>query len=282
MNKEKPSLGRGLDSLLGDKPKSTEGGMTEIAIEDLVPGQYQPRQKMHRSTLEELSASIKQQGVIQPLIVRKRASGRYEIVVGERRWRAAQMVGLKTVPVIVKDLNNRDTAKISLIENLQREDLNIMDQARGLQRLQTEFNLTQEELGDAIGKSRTSVTNTLRLIKLNKEVQTMLEEGSIEMGHARALVSLKEELQVEVAKEVVNKGLSVRQVENLVAHKKSNRQSTKRPTNKDPNTLILEKELSEILGTKIEIKHNKNNQGRLVVSFNSLESLQGIIEKLKK
>ena len=170
MSKDKSHLGKGLDSLLGDRVKKQPQGQTEIAIEDLVTGQFQPRKKMFRNTLEELSESIKQQGVLQPLVVRRQATGQFEIVVGERRWRAAQMAGLKTVPVVIKDLSNEDTAKIALIENLQREDLNAMDQARGLLRLQREFNLSQEALARSVGKSRTSVTNLLRLLNLSEDL----------------------------------------------------------------------------------------------------------------
>ena len=192
---------------------------------------------MHKSTLEELSQSIKEQGVLQPLVVRRLASGRFEIVVGERRWRAAQLAGIDSVPAIIRDLNNDETAKIALIENLQREDLNSMDQARGLLRLQREFNLTQEELGSSVGKSRSTVTNLLRLLNLTTDVQSMLEEGKIEMGHARSLLSLTEAEQLECAKRVVSESMSVRQCEALVATY-SNAKKTKNPQakSKDPNT----------------------------------------------
>ena len=176
---------------------------------------------MYRDTLEELSESIKQQGVLQPLVARRLASGRYEIVVGERRWRAAQMAGLSTVPAVVRDLNNNETAKIALIENLQREDLNAMDQARGLQRLQKEFNLSQESLGEAVGKSRSSVTNLLRLLNLSSEVQEFLEQGKLEMGHARALLSLDESKQNTLALEIIKKGFSVRETERYVSKQKN-------------------------------------------------------------
>ena len=181
MNEEKKSLGRGLDSLLGERPERSPQGILEVPLEDLVPGQYQPRNKMHKDTLEELSKSIKVQGVLQPILARKKASKGYEIVVGERRWRAAQLAGLKTIPTIVKELNNDEVAKIALIENLQREDLNAMDQARGLQRLQIEFNLSQQDLASSIGKSRSTVANLLRLTKLSSVAQELLESGRIEM-----------------------------------------------------------------------------------------------------
>ena len=282
MSKDKPSLGTGLDSLLGERPKTGTQGVSEIAIEDLSPGQYQPRKKMYKSTLEELAQSIKEQGVLQPLVVRRQASGRFEIVVGERRWRAAQIAGLATVPSIVRDLNNDETAKIALIENLQREDLNALDQARGLQRLQQEFNLSQDALGRAVGKSRSAVTNLLRLLNLLPEVQALLEEGSIEMGHARALLSADPKKQLGLAKEVVKKSLSVRQTEALVGGKKQSGQTRKGAQPKDPNTKKLEKDLSESLGAEVSIKHNKKGKGSLTINFESLDALQGVLERIKK
>ena len=282
MSKDRPSLGTGLDSLLGDRPKPKPQGVNDIAIEDLSPGQYQPRKKMYKSTLEELAQSIKEQGVLQPLVVRRQASGRFEIVVGERRWRAAQMAGLSQVPAIIRDLNNDETAKIALIENLQREDLNSLDQARGLQRLQQEFNLSQDALGRAVGKSRSTVTNLLRLLNLAQEAQALLEEGKIEMGHARALLSCDKSKQFDLAKEVIKKSLSVRQTEALVVSLKSSISSFKKKQKKDPNTAKLEKDLSEFLGSAVDIKHNSKGRGKLAIHFKNLDALDGIIEKLKK
>ena len=281
MTKDNTPLGKGLGSLLGDRPKQQNAGLTEIPTEDLTPGQYQPRKKMYRDTLEELAQSIKQQGVLQPLVVRRLASGRYEIVVGERRWRAAQMAGLTTVPAVVRDLNNNETAKIALIENLQREDLNALDQARGLQRLQKEFNLSQESLGEAVGKSRTAVTNLLRLLKLSSEVQELLEQGKLEMGHARALLSLDENQQIVFATEIIKKRFSVRETEKYVSVKKSKNTPLITTTSKDPNTISLEREVSEILGATTEIKHNKQGKGKMVIRYKSLDILQGILEKIK-
>jgi ParB family chromosome partitioning protein len=281
MTKENSPLGKGLGSLLGDRPKQQASGLMEVATEDLTPGQYQPRKKMYRDTLEELAKSIKQQGVLQPLVARRLASGRYEIVVGERRWRAAQMAGLNTVPTMVRDLNNNETAKIALIENLQREDLNAMDQARGLQRLQKEFNLSQESLGEAVGKSRSAVTNLLRLLKLSAEVQELLEQGKLEMGHARALLSLDEGRQNVFALEIIKKGFSVRETEKYVSEKKETPAQKASKNTKDPNTIVLEREISEILGATTEIKHNKQGKGKMVVNFKTLEILQGILEKIK-
>lgn len=282
MTKDKSNLGTGLDSLLGERPKADGLSVTQIALDDLTPGQYQPRTKMHKSTLEELSQSIKEQGVLQPLIVRRLASGRFEIVVGERRWRASQLAGIATVPAIVKDLNNDETAKIALIENLQREDLNALDQARGLFRLQREFNLSQEDLASSVGKSRSTVTNLLRLLRLTLEVQTFLEEGKIEMGHARSLLTLDESEQISIAKQVIAESLSVRQCEALAAGLTSKTKTqNKLQKNKDPNITTLERELSELLGSSVEIKHNNKGKGKLTISFKNLDALEGVLDKIK-
>ena len=282
MSKDKSSLGTGLDSLLGDRVRPEGVTVTQIPLDDLAPGQYQPRTKMHKSTLEELSQSIKEQGILQPLVVRRLASGRFEIVVGERRWRAAQLAGINSVPAIIRDLNNDEAAKIALIENLQREDLNALDQAKGLLRLQREFNLSQEELGAAVGKSRSTVTNLLRLLSLGSEVQSLLEEGKIEMGHARALLTLSEEDQLECAKRVISESLSVRGCEAMVSSLSGNKKKeAKSQTPRDPNTVLLEKELSEILGSPVEIKHNKKGSGKITVSYKNLDALEGLLDKLK-
>ena len=281
MNEGKKSLGRGLDSLLGERPERQPQGILQVPLEDLVPGQYQPRNKMHKDTLEELSKSIKAQGVLQPILARKKASKGYEIVVGERRWRAAQLAGLKTIPTIVKELNNDEAAKIALIENLQREDLNAMDQARGLQRLQIEFNLSQQDLASSVGKSRPTITNLLRLTKLSSVAQELLESGRIEMGHARALLTIEESLQKVLAEEIASKQLSVREVERLVARQDGSRKQKQTQRKRDPNTIKLEKEISEALGARVGISHNKKGAGKLVINFKNLDQLQGILEKIK-
>ena len=280
MSKDKSSLGTGLDSLLGDRTKADSPSVSDIAIEDLSPGQFQPRKKMYKSTLEELAESIKEQGVLQPLVVRRQASGRFEIVVGERRWRAAQIAGLSAVPAIVRELDNDESAKIALIENIQREDLNALDQARGLQRLQREFNLSQEALAHSVGKSRSSVTNLLRLLNLVPEVQALLEDSKIEMGHARALLSADQNKQLQLANEVIKKSLSVRQTEALVGSKKTPT-PTKVNQTKDPNTKKLERDLSEALGAEVAIKHNKKGKGVLSISFENLDALDGLLAKIK-
>ena len=282
MSKEKSSLGRGLDSLLGERKEAPKNNTpNEISLDQLTPGEFQPRTKMHKETLEELADSIKNQGVLQPLLVREKASGRYEIIAGERRWRAAQIAGLKSVPVSIKKVNNNDAAKIALVENLQREDLNAMDQSRGLQRLQMEFNLSQEELAKSIGKSRSAVTNLLRLSKLDKKVQGYLESGEIEMGHARALLGVDGATQVALAEEIIKLSLSVREAEKLVSKKRTTKKSTQKTT-KDPNIISLERELSEGLGAGVRIQSNKSGKGKLTIEFKGLGQLEGILEKLRK
>ena len=282
MSKEKSSLGRGLDSLLGERREAPKNNTpNEIPLDQLTPGEFQPRTKMHKETLEELADSIKNQGVLQPLLVREKASGRYEIIAGERRWRAAQIAGLKSVPVSIKKVNNNDAAKIALVENLQREDLNAMDQSRGLQRLQMEFNLSQEELAKSIGKSRSAVTNLLRLSKLDKKVQSYLESGKIEMGHARALLGVIGDTQVALAEEIIKHNLSVRETEKLASRKKTTKKSAQKTT-KDPNITSLERELSEDLGAGVRIQSNKSGKGKLTIGFKGLGQLEGILEKLRK
>lgn len=282
MSKEKSSLGRGLDSLLGERKEAPKNNTpNEISLDQLTPGEFQPRTKMHKETLEELADSIKNQGVLQPLLVREKASGRYEIIAGERRWRAAQIAGLKSVPVSIKKVNNNDAAKIALVENLQREDLNAMDQSRGLQRLQMEFNLSQEELAKSIGKSRSAVTNLLRLSKLDKKVQGYLESGEIEMGHARALLGVDGDTQVALAEEIIKQSLSVREAEKLASRKKTTKKSAQKTT-KDPNITSLERELSEDLGAGVRIQSNKSGKGKLTIEFKGLGQLEGILEKLRK
>ena len=282
MGNDKRPLGKGLDSLLGERKTIALGGISAVPLEDLVPGQYQSRKKMHKETLEELSKSIKSQGVLQPILARRRASGGFEIVVGERRWRASQLAGLKTIPTIIKDLNNNAAAKIGLIENLQREDLNAMDQARGLQRLQKEFNLSQQDLASSVGKSRPTITNLLRLNNLSYPIQELLESGKIEMGHARALLSVKAQAQQSIADEIIRHKLSVREAEKLISNLGETSKTKRTPIKKDPNTAKLEKEISESLGAQVDIKHNKKGAGKLTVKFNTLNELQGILEKIKK
>ena len=282
MNKEKNPLGRGLDSLLGGNKEKSHQEIHQIKINSLEPSQFQPRSRMHKATLDELAESIREQGVIQPIVVRKKASGTYEIVVGERRWRAAQSAGLESIPVIIKKLDNEGAAKMALIENLQREDLNAMDQARGLKRLQMEFNLSQEGLGRAVGKSRPAISNLLRLNNLSHTVQEMLEEGRINMGHARPLLSLEEKEQSQAAELIVTKKMSAREAERLVSQIKNPKRSRKTDLRKDANIIQLEREISEVLGANTKITHTTKGKGNITIRFTSLEALQGILRKIKQ
>ena len=281
MNKDKLSLGRGLDSLLGDGGVKKQQGTQEVELELLSPGQFQPRRRMHKETLEELAQSIKEQGVIQPIVARKKASGALEIVVGERRWRAAQIAGLSKVPVILRELNNEEAAKIALIENIQRDDLNPMDLARGLKRLQVEFNLSQGGLAEAIGKSRPATTNLLRLNKLSPAVQKLLEDGRVDVGNARPLLALEESDQLRIAEQIAEEKMTVRQVERLVTQKKGGSTAKNKQKKQDPNLIKLEKDISEALGAKTKITQSTKGSGRIVINFSSLGALQGILEKIK-
>ncbi len=296
MAKKRGLGGMGLDALLAgaaaskpatdasddatESPKSNEGELKKIPIEFLKPGQYQPRKDMHPEALEELAASIRAQGIMQPIVVRPISAKQYEIIAGERRWRAAQMAGLHEVPVLVRDVPDEAAIAMALIENIQRENLNPMEEAVALHRLQEEFDLTQQQVADAVGKSRVTVTNLLRLMNLNEEVKTLLEHGDIEAGHAKVLLGLQGESQTEAARHVVAKGLTVRQTEVLVKgwHDKKPPQP-KAPRN--PDIQRLESKLGDRLGAKVELKHTPKGKGKLVISYSSLDELDGILEHIK-
>lgn len=260
---------------------SVDGEMKALPVEFLVRGKYQPRRDMHTEALEELALSIKEQGIMQPIVVRPAGQNRYEIIAGERRWRAAQLAGLAEVPVVIRDVPDEAAIAMSLIENIQREDLNPIEEAIALARLQKEFELTQQEVAQSVGKSRAAVANILRLMSLNLEVKKMLEYGDLEMGHARALLSLNETDQLEVARMVTAKGLSVRQTESLVRRiqqqKKGGGKTTKRL---DPNIKQLEDELSERVGARVIIQCNAKGKGKLVISYNTLDELDGVLEHI--
>lgn len=286
---KKRGLGKGLDALLtsniaaGDSKAQEipKGELRKLPIEQLQPGKYQPRKDMSPEALEELASSIKAQGIIQPIIVRKLAENSYEIIAGERRWRAAQLAELDVVPCLVKDVPDEAAVAIALIENIQREDLNAMEEAVALDRLMTEFELTHQEVASAVGKSRTTVTNLLRLNTLELDVKKLLEYGDIEMGHARALLALSGEQQVEAARIVSGKGLTVRETENLV--RKLQLPPTVKSTDEvDPDVKRLETELSEKLGSPVAINYNQKGRGKMVISYASLDELDGIIARLKK
>ncbi|NMP30797.1 ParB/RepB/Spo0J family partition protein [Thalassotalea sp. M1531] len=286
-------LGRGLDALLTPSPKAEadqdaastdqavdKGELRKLPIEQLQPGKYQPRKDMSPDALEDLSNSIKSQGIIQPIVVRTIADNSFEIIAGERRWRAAQLADIDLVPCLVKDVPDEAAVAIALIENIQREDLNAMEEAIALERLLTEFELTHQEVAEAVGKSRTTVTNLLRLNNLNDEVKTLLEHGDIEMGHARALLSLEGDQQTTTARAVVAKELTVRETESLVK-KVQTPEQPKQEKVKDPNTVSLEEQLTERLGSQVSISHNKKGKGKLVISYTNLDELDGILSKIQ-
>ena len=300
---DKKKLGKGLDALLssgssqtmanllGGRPRDTEpsqtqvdsstpdgdGDLKNIPVDLIQRGKYQPRTDMHEEALEELSASIKNQGVMQPIVVRPISSDKYEIIAGERRWRATQMAGLDTIPAIVKPVGDEAAIAMALIENIQRENLNPIEEAMALKRLQDEFELTQQEVADAVGKSRVTVTNLIRLIGLHIDVRRMLEHGDLEMGHARALLALPDEQQTSAARVVSGKGLSVRQTEALVRRLTSNASAVKSKQASDPDIKNLEDNLAEKLGAKVMIQHTAKGKGKVVVKYNSLDELDGIL-----
>ena len=277
-------LGRGLDALLaGNETQSREQQRT-LPVANLQPGKYQPRTQMDRTSLEELAASIRAQGLMQPILVRPiggtLGEDRFEIVAGERRWRAAQMAGLSEVPTLIRDIPDESALAMALIENIQRENLNPLEEAQGLQRLIDEFSMTHQEAADAVGRSRPAASNLLRLLQLVGPVQELLMRSEIDMGHARALLPLSGALQIQLAQRVVQKGLSVRDTERLV------QQSLKPPkapsVNKpDRDVLRLQEELSDSLGANVEIRTNKKGAGMIRIDFGNLDQLEGILQKMR-
>jgi len=276
-------LGRGLDALLGapDEPATSGEMLTLLAIDVLQPGRYQPRTRMDPQALAELAESIKAQGLMQPILTRPLGAGRYEILAGERRWRAARMAGLASVPVLVRDVPDRNALAIALIENLQREDLNPLEEAAGVKRLIEEFAMTHAEAAAAVGRSRVAITNALRLLELAPPVQELLREGKLDMGHARALLALPALTQIEIAREAVARQLSVRQVEQRVAG------MTERPAGRprariDRDVARLEEELSGALGTTVTIRTGaKPGSGKLVIHYSSLDQLAALLDRLR-
>lgn len=286
MSVKKRGLGRGLDALLtsnrANNSSSASISSSELQllpVEFLAPGKYQPRKDMSQEALEDLASSIRAQGIIQPIIVRPLAKDKFEIIAGERRWRASQLAQLSEVPCIVKDVPDEAAVAIALIENIQREDLNAMEEAVALDRLLTEFALTHQQVADAVGKSRASVTNLLRLNQLNEDVKLLLEHGDIEMGHARALLALKDDNeQSDAARLVAAKQLTVRETENLVRRILEPKPAvTEKP--RDPDVLALEQRLSERFAAPVQISYNNKGKGKLEISYASLEELDGIINK---
>ncbi len=282
MSSKKRGLGRGLDALLGDATPTTKEEKTQnlhtLPIEFLQRGKYQPRKDMNPETLKELADSIKAQGIIQPIVVRSIDEERYEIIAGERRWRAAQLVSLQQVPVVIKEIDDRAAMAVALIENIQREDLNALEESEALKRLLEEFDMTHQQIADAVGKSRTTVSNLLRLLDLQNEVKTLLAKGLLEMGHARALLALEGDKQIEIANKAVKQSLTVRAIEKLI--KDLDKEKVTVHKQQDTDTLRLQEELTEKTGAKVIINHQQSGKGKLVFNYTSLEELEGIINRI--
>jgi ParB family chromosome partitioning protein len=274
-------LGRGLDALLGADRTAPRESMLSLPVGRIRPGKYQPRTKMDQQALAELAASIRAQGLMQPLLVRPVDRENYELIAGERRWRAAQMAGLAEVPALVREVPDEAALALSLIENIQREDLNAMEEAAGVQRLVDEFRMTHEQAADAIGRSRSATTNLLRLLKLVKPVQDMVMEGALEMGHARALLSLDAARQIEVAHRIATKGLSVRETEALIQTMARGKPGAGRPIRTDRDLARLEEEVSGRLGTTVEIRPSKKGSGKLLLHYSSLDHLEQLLKRLR-
>ena len=293
MSVRKKGLGRGLDALLGVGNASRSGGnaagdtpenhvLKEIPVDLIQRGKYQPRRDIDPESLQELAESIRAQGIMQPIVVRPISDRKYEIIAGERRWRAAQIAGLDQVPAVIRDVSDESAIAMALIENIQREDLNPIEEAVSLQRLQQEFELTQQEVADAVGKSRSTIANLLRLMSLQEDVRLLLERGDMEMGHARALLALEGMQQSQAARTVVGKGMSVRQTEALVRNLLARQASpVQAPAQLDPNIRQLQDDLSQKLGARVQIQHTAKGKGKLVLSYNSLDELDGILGHIK-
>jgi len=293
---KKRGLGRGLDALLGmtpaDEPEPesavsppTDAPITELPLDLIQRGRYQPRRDFDPDSLQELADSIAAQGVVQPIVVRPIDAGRYEIIAGERRWRASQLAGRQEIPVVVRDVSDQTAIAMALIENIQRDDLNAIEEAGALHRLLDEFELTHQEVARAVGKSRTTVTNLLRLLELEEDVKTMIQAGDLEMGHARALLGLKGPAQAKAGRQVAAQGLSVRETERLVRRLQGVEPESKEPAAKsptlDPDVRRLEDDLCERLGARVSIQSGTKGRGRLVIAYNSLDELDGILEHIR-
>ena len=283
----KKRLGRGLDSLLSAgrdsvPAESKDWHLRQIPVERIRRGQYQPRREFDESALAELAASIRRQGVVQPVVVRPRDNGDYELIAGERRWRAAQLAQQERIPAVIRELSDEDAAALAIIENIQRENLNPLEEAQGLRRLLDDFGFTHKEVAEAVGRSRSGVSNMLRLLELTEPVREMLAEGSIEMGHARALLPLGPEDQQALAKKIASRGYSVREIERLVREQLEGKAAeAAKEAPKDPNIARLEEQLSQRIGAGIDIRHRKTGKGQLVISYASLDELDGIIDRIR-
>jgi len=292
MSKKARGLGRGLDALLNSTrtyPQSDESGRSEgsdlkdLPVDIIQRGKYQPRIDMNQEALDELANSIKAQGVVQPIVVRPIGEGRYEIIAGERRWRATQLAGMDTIPAIIRDVPDEAAIAMSLIENIQREELNPIEEAAALQRLIDEFEMTHLQAAEAVGRSRVAVTNLLRLLSLNDDVKRMLGNGDLEMGHARALLTLDDIKQIQAAHQVVAKSLSVRETEKMVKRIINGFDDSLLKPNKasNPDVDRLENSLSETLGAKVKISYKESGKGKLEIQYNSLDELDGILAHIK-
>ncbi|MDH5735884.1 MAG: ParB/RepB/Spo0J family partition protein [Gammaproteobacteria bacterium] len=296
MSAKKRGLGRGLNALLGNASEvkqltdpspaptrldsSSSAGLQTVGVDLIQRGTYQPRVHFEPEALQDLAESIKSQGVIQPIVVRSIGSGKYELIAGERRWRASQLAGLAEIPAVIRDLDDQTAAAISLIENIQREDLNPLEESRALQRLIDEFSMTHQEVAEVVGRSRTGVTNLLRLKDLNEDVKKLVDERKLEMGHARALLALTGTEQSQLAHKVAEQGKSVRETEQLVRRQLNPEKHIVKKTVLDPDTKRLRDDLSERLGAAVDLQHSSNGKGKLVISYNSLDELDGILAKI--
>ena len=283
--KKKPVLGRNLSSMLSQATlqqvnDENRDELRNLPLDIIQPGRYQPRSVFDEEKLAELADSIRSQGVVQPVVVRPVGENRFELIAGERRWRAAQIAGIDTIPAVVRDVTDEASIAMALIENIQREDLNPLEEATALRRLIDDFQMTHQAAADAVGRSRAAVSNLLRLLELMQEVKDMIDMRLVEMGHARALLSLDDELQVQAAREVVRKRLSVRDTENLVRRLKQSakKKGSRRP---DPDILSLQNRLGETLGARVKIQHQVSGKGKLIIAYNNAEEFDGILERLK-
>ena len=278
MSMKKRGLGRGLEALLGPSEPVVEEKLRILPVESLRAGPYQPRKDFDPARLQELADSISAQGIVQPIVARPTGTFDYEIIAGERRWRAAQLAGLHEVPVLIREVSDQAAMAISLIENIQREDLNPLEEAEALRRLVEDFSMTHQQIGDAVGKSRATITNLLRLNELNPAVKDLLLKGQIEMGHARALLAVPKERQDQIAREVAKGQLTVRATESLIRRlQQGPPPAVARP---DPDVVQLSNRLAETFGAKVEIRHSRRGAGKLVISYANLDHLQGIIDRL--
>jgi len=286
MARKKSGLGRGLDALLSAAPApETENrdnsNLLYLPVDRIQRGQYQPRLHIKQDTLEELAESIRAQGMVQPIVVRPVGNNQYELIAGERRWRAAQLAEMQEVPAVVRDIPDQAAAAMSLIENIQRENLNPLEESLALQRLIDEFGLTHQQTAESVGRSRTAVTNLLRLLELEEETKQLLDQGQLEMGHARALLALTGGDQVNAAKHVAARGMSVRDTERYVKKAGNKTDKPKQSKKRSPDIVRLENDLSDTLGAPVQIQYNTQGKGKVVISYNNLDELDGILAHIK-